>query len=171
MSAETAVPIFYGIFILASTALWPMVVRSRIRLASVAKASLVAGPVFAVCAAFPMPPIAMISHPDAMALLVVLAAVIIIGVLIALPANLLGSLAMIRIGDHVLLARRPLAWALVGGVAAPTPFLLSGLMAEDNAGLVFAFGITGACCALVCRRRVSWPEDRSSAISQGQEAV
>ena len=158
MSTEAAVPVFYGIFILASTLLWPIVVRSRIRLASVALASLLAGPVFAVCGAFPVLLRALISNPDAMVVLVVLAAVILIGALIALPVNLLGSFVMIRIGDHALWARRPPAWALVGGVAAPTPFVLSGFMAEGNAGLVFAFAITGACCALVCRRRVSWPD-------------
>ena len=59
------------------------------------------------------------------------------------------------------LTRRPLAWALVGGAAASTPFALSGFMAQDNAGLVFAFAITGACSARICRRHVSWEKNQA----------
>jgi len=165
MSAETAVPLFYGVLVLASTALWPMVWRSRIRLASVGVASVLAGPLFVACVMFPGV-LAKWSrgldlyHIDASFFLVV-AYAIVVGALIALPANLIGSATMIRIGDHALWARRPMAWALVGGVAASTPFALSGFMTQGNAGLVFAFAITGGCSALICRRRVSWEKNKA----------
>ena len=167
MSEETLVPVFYGMFVLASTALWPMVLRSRIRLGNVAIASLLAGPIFAGCAALPILPVALASNSyestDASIVFLILAIVIIIGTLIAVPTNLLGSAVMIRFGDHALWARRPSAWALVGAVAAATPFVVSGFMAAGNSGLVLAFATTGACCALVCRRHVSWERQAPSA--------
>ncbi len=161
MSAETTVPLFYGMILLASVALWPIVFRSRIRLAGVGAASLLAGPVFAGCAEIPFLLLSLLtSHPypsvNAIAFLLILAAVIIIGALIALPASLICTAAMIRIGDHLFWTRHPLAWALAGAVVAPTPFIASGLVVENNAGLVFAFATTGACCALVCRRGIRW---------------
>ena len=166
MSAETAVPVFYGAFVLASTALWPMVLRSRIRLASVGMASVLAGPLFVVCAALPVVLAILLrglalGPIDAASFFLIVACVIVVGALIALPANLIGSATMIRIGDHALWARRPLAWALVGGAAASTPFALSGFMAQDNAGLVFAFAITGACSGRICRRHVSWEKNKA----------
>lgn len=163
MNGETALPVLYGILVLASAAFWPMIFRSRVRLGNVAAASLLAGPIFAACVEVPFVLQAIASNRsdrvDGALFTLIIAAVIVMGALIAFPANLIGSATMIRIGDHARWARRPAAWAFVGGAAASIPYVVSGAIAEDHAGMVFAFAITGACCALVCRRHQSWEKE------------
>ena len=160
MSAESAVPVFYGLLVLALTPLWPMVLRSRVSLVNVGAASILAGPIFVICAAFPASPAILLRGPafDMAAFFLVVAAVIVVGAVIALPATLIGSAAMIQIGDHIPWTRTPTAWTLVGGVAASIPSVVSGVLEGDNIGLVFAFAITGACCALACRRGIFRPD-------------
>jgi len=163
MSADSAVPVFYGLFVLVLAALWPIVLRSRVSLLNVGAASMLAGPIFATCIALPIL-LAILPHRprldsfDASVFPLVVAAVIVVGAIIALPANLIGSAVMIRIGDHIPWARERAAWALVGSVAASTPSVVGGLLEGDNIGLVFAFAITGACCALVSRRGIFRPD-------------
>jgi len=163
VSTESAVPVFYGLLVLVLTALWPMVLRSRVSLVNVGAASMLAGPIFATCVALPIL-LAILPHGpgfdsfDASMFLLVVAAVIVVGAVIALPANLIGSAVMIRIGDHIPWARERAAWALIGSVAASTPSVVGGLLEGDDIGLLFAFAITGACCALICRRGIFRPD-------------
>ena len=160
MNGEADLPALYGILVLASAAFWPMIFRSRVRLGNVAVASLLAGPIFAACVEVPFVLQAIASdrsgRVDGALFTLIIAAVIVMGALLAFPANLIGSATMILIGDHARWARHPVTWALVGGAAASIPYVVSGAMAEDHPGMVFAFAITGACCALVCRRHLSW---------------
>ena len=81
----------------------------------------------------------------------------IFGVIIAFLPNLIGAALMTSIGNRYRAARLPLMWMLAGALASAVPMLAiyagsSGVQPVNLIALTF----TGACCALICRRRVEW---------------
>jgi hypothetical protein len=159
MTVESAVPVLYGILVMAAMALWPMMARSRIRLANIAMATVLAGPLVAACLVFPHLSVTWSSNPygppDATGLLFILAGAIVVGAFVALPASVIGSAVMLRISDRILWARRPAAWALAGCLMTVTALLCAGEFFADPLTSM-ALIVTGTCCALICRRRVSF---------------
>ena len=75
----------------------------------------------------------------------------IIGFLPAWAANGIGSVFMIAVGNLVPVLRFPFLWPVVGGVAAWTVSDYAGLPEEA----VFAFAMSGAVSAMICRMRLA----------------
>lgn len=77
------------------------------------------------------------------------------GFVFSFVPNLVGAWALSRLGCGNDAVRLPVVWALVGGVAAGL-FAWAVNSDEADAGLIATFAVTGAACALICRRPVRW---------------
>ncbi|MEO9131544.1 MAG: hypothetical protein ABI240_10080 [Sphingomonas sp.] len=80
----------------------------------------------------------------------------IFGSIIAFLPNLFGNAAMTWLGDRNPGTQLPVFWALVGATAFAVPIAAMG---GASHGHLVPFVFTGACCALICRRRVSWEKE------------
>ena len=158
MNAEMAVPVFSGLLLTVWMVAWPRVSRSRIWPVSFAMASVLAGPLHAVCGlAFTLlsEPSPTLPFPfDVVSSLLVAVTVLVMSVIISLPINLVGSAAMIWLGKRFTPARHPAAWALSGGTAMAISIVF--IDASTPVPVSMALIITGTCCALTCRRHVSF---------------
>ncbi|MEO8375220.1 MAG: hypothetical protein ABI471_08340 [Sphingomonas bacterium] len=76
----------------------------------------------------------------------------VLGAVIAIPVNLLGTAVMTWPGDGNPAARLPVIWAIVGA----TTFALPVAMAEARAEYLVSCVFTGASCALICRCGIQW---------------
>jgi hypothetical protein len=79
-----------------------------------------------------------------------------VGAILGLVPNLLGAKLMAWLGDRNEAARLPVMWALSGGIACAVPLIVFGAGSPDTHSMLIAFTFTGACCGLICRRRVEW---------------
>ena len=146
------------------------VTRAASSFVGVMQATLAAGPLFVLGAAISF----LISDPAAAipvdidlggasiaAMLVgvpiVLAVVMVLGGMIAVLPNLIGTTAMTWLGDRNPGTQLPVVWALAGAAAFAVPIAaLGGTWGEMPPARLVPFIFTGACCALICRRGVSW---------------
>ncbi|MEO6214773.1 MAG: hypothetical protein ABIO86_01975 [Sphingomonas sp.] len=88
---------------------------------------------------------------------IALAVVMVVGGMMAVLPNLIGTAAMTWLGDCAPGTQLPVVWALTGAVAFAAPIAtLSGEWGEASPAYLIPFVFTGACCALICRRGVSW---------------
>lgn len=158
MNAEMAVPVFSGLLIMMWMVAWPRVSRSRIWLVSVAMATVLAGPLCAFCGStltvlsepFPSRPLSI----DGVSLLMIAAVAMVMRVIISLPINLAGAAAMTWLGKRFTPARHPAAWALSGGMVMAISIVFIDVSTPVPTSMVLI--ITGTCCALTCRRHVSF---------------
>ncbi|WP_425229890.1 hypothetical protein [Sphingomonas sp.] len=125
--------------------------------AGVIKGALTAGPVFvglvAIATAFDTP--SPIDVTTAWTLLLALfPPVVMVGALLAVPPTLLGSVMLSWAGRSNVALRLPVAWGLVGGLAAGG----TAWACSADQPLVAAFGGTGSVCALVCRQGTRWTD-------------
>jgi len=130
------------------------------------QATLVAGPLFVLGAAISF----LISDPAAaipvdidlggasiaamlLGVPIVLAVVMVVGGMMAVLPNLIGTAAMTWLGDRNPGAQLPVVWALVGAAAFAVPISALGwTWGETSPAHLVPFVFTGACCALICRR-------------------
>ena len=79
------------------------------------------------------------------------------GTILALPLNLLGASLMTWLGNRNEAMRLPVMWALAGAFACAFPVMAAGVgpAGGESAALV-GFTFSGTCCALICRRRITW---------------
>ena len=144
--------------------------RAATSFVGVMQATLAAGPLFILGAAISF----LISDPAAaipvdinldgasiaailLGVSIALAVVMVIGGMMAVLPNLIGTAAMTWLGDRNPGAQLPVVWALAGAVAFAAPIAaLSGEWGEMSPAYLIPFVFTGACCALICRRGVSW---------------
>lgn len=88
---------------------------------------------------------------------VALALVMISGSILAILPNLIGTAAMIWLGDRHRGTQGPIFWALAGASAFAAPIAaLNVTWAQASPDRLVPFVFTGACCALICRGPVSW---------------
>lgn len=81
------------------------------------------------------------------------------GAFIAFLPNLIGTALMTSIGNRHEAARLPLIWMLAGATAGAVPMAASGAGTSGMQPVyLIALTFTGACCALICRRRIEWPD-------------
>ena len=81
------------------------------------------------------------------------------GAFIAFLPNLIGTALMTSIGNRHEAARSPRMWTLAGAVAGAVPMAASGAgMSGMQTVYLIALTFTGACCALICRCRMEWPD-------------
>lgn len=79
------------------------------------------------------------------------------GTILALPVNLLGASLMTWLGNRNEATRLPVMWALAGALTCALSVAATGAgPASGHATILVAFTFTGACCALICRRRMQW---------------
>ena len=79
------------------------------------------------------------------------------GTIIALIPNFIGAAIMIWLGNRNEAARLPLLWAMAGALACAVPVMaIEAGSPGRSAETLVAFTFTGACCALICRRRIQW---------------
>ncbi|MES2451207.1 MAG: hypothetical protein V4610_11635 [Pseudomonadota bacterium] len=79
------------------------------------------------------------------------------GTILTLPLNLLGASLMTWLGNRNDAARLPVMWAMAGALTCALSVAATGAgPASGHATSLVAFTFTGACCALVCRRRMQW---------------
>ena len=144
-------------------------VPTPIRFGGVMAATLAAGPLFVLGAAISV----LVGNPAAVVpvdialerrsigmLLVGLPALLtvtmILGGMIAVLPNLIGTAAMTWLADRNPGAQLPVFWALAGATAFAAPIAaLGGIWAETSPDRLVPFVFTGACCALICRRRLA----------------
>ena len=144
--------------------------RAATSFVSVMQATLAAGPLFVLGAAISFP----IGNPAAAipvdidlggtsiammltGLPVALALLMVFSGMIAVLPNLIGTTVMTWLGDRKPDAQLPVVWALAGAIAFAAPIAaLSGEWGEEWPAHLVPFVFTGACCALICRRGVSW---------------
>lgn len=82
----------------------------------------------------------------------------IIPAIVAVLPNLLGASLMTWLGNRNEAARMPVMWALAGALACAF-FVMAvdyGPAGTRSTTTLVAFTFTGACCALICRRRIIW---------------
>ena len=143
--------------------------RTTIRFGGVAAATLAAGPLFVLGAAISV----LIGNPAAaipididvggasigmmvVGLPVSLIAVSVFGSIIAFPPNAVGAAAMTWLSNRNAGARLPVFWALAGATAFAAPIAALNVdWAETSPDNLVPFVFTGACCALICRRRLA----------------
>lgn len=147
--------------------------RASTRFGGVAPATLAAGPLFVLGAAIsvligdPAAPIPVDLDLDATSIVTILVGipaalvvVMIFGGMIAFLPNLIGTAAMTWLGDRNPGTQLPVFWALVGSTAFAAPIAaMGGAWGEASLDYLVPFVFTGACCALICRRRVSWEKE------------
>ena len=81
------------------------------------------------------------------------------GAFIAFLPNLIGTALMTSIGNRYEAARLPLIWMLAGALAGAAPMVASGAGVSGMQPVyLIALTFTGACCALICRCRIEWPD-------------
>jgi hypothetical protein len=79
------------------------------------------------------------------------------GAIVALPPNLLGASLMTWLGNRNEAARLPMMWGLAGALTCAFFVAAAGAgPAGGHSVTLVAFTFTGACCALICRRRIKW---------------
>lgn len=123
----------------------------------VTRACIAAGPVFLAATvlfttqAFPGPVAVNVSS---LLLLLALVPAIVVGGLLALFPNLIGTALLANLADRNAGVRLPAFWGLVGGLVAGSA---AGFEDVDGATTA-AFAATGAICALICRSGTRWPD-------------
>ena len=134
------------------------------------QATLAAGPLFVLGAAISVPigdpaaaiPVDIDLWGTSIAMMltglpVALAVVMVVGGMMAVLPNLIGTAAMTWLGDRNPGAQLPVVWALAGAMAFAAPIaMLGGGWGEMPPAYFIPFVFTGTCCALICRRGVSW---------------
>jgi hypothetical protein len=125
-------------------------------IAGAGRASLIAGPCFtlsAIAAALylKLPEPVIIRPVDVMGTLGILIPATIVGAILGFLPSLLGSAVLGWLAGRISLLRFPLIWPLVGGGLAAI-FARTDMPDEWR----FAFIVTGALCAMVCRRHWEW---------------
>lgn len=79
------------------------------------------------------------------------------GAIVAVLPNLLGAWLMTWLGNRNDAARLPVMWALAGALASAFFVVAADSRpAGEPSTTLVAFTFTGACCALICRRRITW---------------
>ena len=144
--------------------------RAATSFVGVKQATLAAGPLFVLGAAISFP----IGNPAAAipvdidlggtsiammltGLPVALALLMVFGGMIAVLPNLIGAAAMTWLSDRNPGAQLPIVWALAGAAAFAVPIAALGeAWGGTSPDHLVPFVFTGACCALICRRGVSW---------------
>ncbi|HEX8571118.1 MAG TPA: hypothetical protein VF759_00035 [Allosphingosinicella sp.] len=126
---------------------------------SIALASLAAGPIFlastAAASLYLRLPRPVVVEPWQAASFVLMAMpAVIVGFLLSVLPNMIGSRLMVRAGAALPWARAPVAWAASGALMGGGLVGLTGAFSEPAA----AFGLiaTSACCAAICRLSVCW---------------
>lgn len=116
-------------------------------------ASLFAGPIFLCALAMGM--LAENGAPthlgaaDLMTIPALILSSVVVGCIVAIVPNLIGTAAMLWVNDHLDDAGLPIVWMLVGGLFAGA---VAGLLFAAETLLPFAFGLTGASSAFICWR-------------------
>jgi hypothetical protein len=148
---------------------WAMT-RTTTSFGGVMPASLAAGPLFILGAGISVPigdpaaaiPVDIDLGATSIAMMltglpVALALLMVVGGMIAVLPNLIGTAAMTWLGDRNPGAQLPVVWALAGCAAFAVPIAALGeAWGETSPAHLTPFVFTGACCALICRRGVSW---------------
>ena len=80
------------------------------------------------------------------------------GTFSALLPNLIGTALMTSIGNRHEAARSPLMWTLAGALAGAAPMASGAGISGTQPVYLIALTFTGACCALICRCRIEWPD-------------
>jgi len=83
----------------------------------------------------------------------------IFGWFVAIVPNLLGALLMGRLGRDNVVARLPVMWSLAGAALGGGAIWLTWT-GEDRVGASSQMAAVAALCALVCRARVRWIDER-----------
>ena len=83
---------------------------------------------------------------------------VIVGFFTSIVPNIIGTTIMWAFGRAVRPARHPVLWALVGAAAAGG-FALSDAVDSELPGRPIAYAVTGALCALICRRFARWTDE------------
>lgn len=80
----------------------------------------------------------------------------IFGAVIAFLPNLIGAALMTSMGNRYEAARSPVLWMLAGGLAGAVAMTAGAGSSGVQSVNLIALTFTGACCALICRRRAEW---------------
>lgn len=139
--------------------------RTPLNLAGATAASAAAGPLFMlgmVFAEWLAAPDRVVSVPFNPLWLIPIAMVgivaTVVGAIVAMPVNLIGTAAMTWLGDCNPGARLPVFWALAGAIGFAAPIAaLNVTWAEASPDRLVPFVFTGACCALICQRGLPRP--------------
>ena len=124
---------------------------------AVITASAAAGPLFIAWMAllsliehFPQPVV--ITFFEISLFLGLLVPALVVGAILALLPNLIGTALMRLLAEHVEIARAPFVWAAAGAIVGGSIGLLLGWTYTDST--VLALALTGAGCAWICSRAV-----------------
>lgn len=134
--------------------------REHYPIAAAAIASLFAGPIFLVSFAgaalyLQLPAPIALDWSDALGFAFAFIPALMIGTVLALVPNILGTLLMVRLGDLSEAARLPEIWALAGGLIGAA-IVWAGSFDGIDPAFLFATVATSAACALICRSRMAW---------------
>ena len=121
-------------------------------------ASLAAGPIFVAASAaadlyLRLPAPVVVDSQAVTLVTALLVPAMIVGAIISLPLNAIGAVAMLALGERIVAARAPLAWAIVGAACG------AGIAAafDPEPQIAFALVATSAGCGWLCSRGVAWP--------------
>ena len=142
-----------------------IVADASIRWPSVLLASVSAGPLFLLgngigtLIADPAAPVPIyLEWQTGFALPILAMVAALFGAFIAFLPNLIGTALMTSIGNRHEAARSPLMWTLAGALAGAAPMASGAGISGTQPVYLIALTFTGACCALICRRRIEWPD-------------
>jgi hypothetical protein len=126
-------------------------------------ASLIAGPTFVAAVACAvlyaqLPAAIPVELGAVFALGFAMLLAVVFGMLIALPANGIGAVVMVTLGQHIAGARSWMAWAQAGGVLGAAAFHLFDA-GPGSEPLLFATVVTSVLCATICHRKTEWIDD------------
>ena len=123
----------------------------------VGRASIAAGPVFlaavAVFTAVSTPSPVPVAPSALLAVLIVVPAIM-VGGLLALIPNLIGTALLANMARSNAGIRLPVVWGLIGGLVAGG----AAAFGEIESVAIAAFAATGVVCALLCRSGTRWPD-------------
>ena len=124
-----------------------------------AVASIAAGPIYVVAltfsGVFQLAGQDPYWRPQILEMLSLLLPSFIVGFLLAIVPNLLGTMAMTALSRRSDEARHPAAWVAAGAFSgAALAFLFGARFDPDGLGAISALAVTGGACAGICRLRV-----------------
>lgn len=136
---------------------------ARLNLPSIAKAAMLAGPIFvsssglAMWMAEPNLPFNVTDISIVPMALVMLVISAVFGSVIAIIPCVVGAWLTKMVGEINDGLRAAPVWAIAGGMLGAIPHWLSD--DPELGSATFALIVTGACCALICRIGVRWDDD------------
>lgn len=129
----------------------------NLAVAGAGRAALIAGPCFVLSTSAAVlygriPEPIIITPGEFFGLLFLMIPASLVGFILGFLPSLLGSVIMGWLARHIPALRLAPIWTLVGGALAGIPYF----MEPEDASFGFAFVVTGAICATICRRHWRW---------------